>query len=796
MKKMKNFSTLLLFLVLVNTAVLAQSRVVLNEGGGTASNDDILTIISPTGQINVFYKGFRQNYGHTALPSPVPISYGSYGSAPVVRFKFSASDNTDGSNGLTPITSCSITPPIGTGTSADPQRTILTGTVKSPRTNQVYYVTCTFSWSGGRMLDMDYAVRAPFNLTTAENVHLYIDEDTYAGDDDYGLAFGKVGVSGEYVGGYRINDNCKGNSNSTRIATMFYGYKVKDSFSSTYSASYGSRTNNVSSTNLNLSGDRNTSCTDNGIAIHVTFPTFTIPGQVATRRIVLALSSITTGTDNTAIYNDNDNYFDSIIVEDPEVPTISSPVAVEFISANFAEAEGDHTHQATSIKVKVKKGMVGNGILETDQTVGLNVTGGTAVQNTDFSYQNAFIVPAGDYSVEKIITINSISIIGNQIIQGNRTVNMKLVGDACNDLIQLGVQQTATFTIQDDDCDKYTLSVSPNPVDAGSTATVAVALESGATIASGVSLSLSVDREATSTAVAGTHYSATLPQNFTLNSATTSRSFTIPTIIGVGSSRLDLKATPAITGSNVTCIPAAKTASLEIKVRVITLSVDKENIDEGGGAAGTAIVKAKLADGDIAPTGGISFTLTYTGTATSGVDYTGAATIAIAQGQNEGTVSIITNAEDYLLEGDETVIISAPASITALGVPFSIVGGPLSVTIKDKTDGSIIAEKYKPAGEDASEPNVDGSFRIRFKDENVKSVKPATVSFKLSGVSATSYTVKAVTGSVTYDALTAEGTAVIPASSNGVEVTIEVVDNYVVEGTRNLKMEIFGTPIW
>ena len=220
----------------------------------------------------------------------------------------------------------------------------------------------------------------------------------------------------------------------------------------------------------------------------------------------------------------------------------------------------------------------------------------------------------------------------------------------------------------------------------------------------------------------------------------------------------------------------------------ITLSLDKSSIDEGGGiATGTAILKAKFDGPGVAPAAGISIGLTYDGTATRGEDYTALASITIPEDLSEGTISIVAQNDD-LIESLEAITITVPPTITYGGITYEIIiESPLNIKIVDKTDGAIVVVKQTPTTGDASEPSRHGSFRIKFKNDNVKRAIPTKVLYTITGAPpASSYTVRP----------TPVGEATIPANSNYVDVFIDVHNNYIVEGTRSIEIEISNpTPL-
>jgi hypothetical protein len=80
------------------------------------------------------------------------------------------------------------------------------------------------------------------------------------------------------------------------------------------------------------------------------------------------------------------------------------------------------------------------------------VTNGTATNNTDFTYNAGFTIPAGNYSTLQTLTLNNINIIGNTIYcQGNRTFTVSIPVQTCNDLLIQGSINSAVVTIIEDD---------------------------------------------------------------------------------------------------------------------------------------------------------------------------------------------------------------------------------------------------------------------------------------------------------------------------------------------------------
>jgi hypothetical protein len=73
-----------------------------------------------------------------------------------------------------------------------------------------------------------------------------------------------------------------------------------------------------------------------------------------------------------------------------------------------------------------------------------------SVSNTDYTYQTGFIIPAGDYSTPKELTLDNIQILDNTVCNADKTFNIKISSDGCNDLLNI-IGATTTVTIEDDE---------------------------------------------------------------------------------------------------------------------------------------------------------------------------------------------------------------------------------------------------------------------------------------------------------------------------------------------------------
>lgn len=157
-------------------------------------------------------------------------------------------------------------------------------------------------------------------------------------------------------------------------------------------------------------------------------------------------------------------------------------------------------------------------------------------------------------------------------------------------------------------------------------------------------------------------------------------------------------------------------------------------------------------------------------------------TVTFLPGETSKTFTVQTNT-DKLMEGDELLYVSLsnPVNAALQG------GGSVLQTngkIVDQTDGTLVVVKQTPAGSASENPLTHGSFRIKFKDDQVKTSpdRNVKVDYTLGGTSVISrdHTVSP----------TPVGEATILANSSYVDVIISVVDNYLVQGNHNVEITI------
>ena len=173
-------------------------------------------------------------------------------------------------------------------------------------------------------------------------------------------------------------------------------------------------------------------------------------------------------------------------------------------------------------------------------------------------------------------------------------------------------------------------------------------------------------------------------------------------------------------------------------------------------------------------------TLSYStaGSTASTADYTWATAgvtasqISVPSGTSEMFIDFTANT-DYILEGTETLKLALTA---ATPTTITIDNTPAQVSIDDMTDGAIIVKKMS----DAAEPSTSGLFQVCFEDTRVTAVRNVEVTYTVSGT--------AVSGT-DYQSLT-PSPVIITAGNKCANIPVNVINNYIVEGGRELILTI------
>ena len=214
--------------------------------------------------------------------------------------------------------------------------------------------------------------------------------------------------------------------------------------------------------------------------------------------------------------------------------------------------------------------------------------------------------------------------------------------------------------------------------------------------------------------------------------------------------------------------------TVTLRKAMLTLTLTPAEVNEGE----TFTAKVCLPTGMSAPAGGFPYTLVVDPSSEADADdISGSLSGAIGVGLDCVELTI-TAKLDKLVEGSENLILKPTTTVS-----YFIDGDAQAIKIKDLTLGDIIVEKTKPTGNaDASEPNTDGEFTIRFKEAGVMCTKPVVVTFLLTG---------SAINDKDYEEI-APLKITIPAKTHSVTVPITVKDNYIIEGARVVNISLTG----
>ncbi|MEN8119226.1 MAG: Calx-beta domain-containing protein, partial [Bacteroidota bacterium] len=181
------------------------------------------------------------------------------------------------------------------------------------------------------------------------------------------------------------------------------------------------------------------------------------------------------------------------------------------------------------------------------------------------------------------------------------------------------------------------------------------------------------------TATGGTDYTAT-NVTVTIPAGSTSATATVPTTDDA-IDETDETFTIGIASVDAGTVDAdltdtgAGTINDDDNAPLVSLSVSQVTIAENGG---TSDLTASLSN---ISTSNVDVTITYTGTAANGADYTGTTTITIPAGNLSASITL-TSVDDAVTEGDETII----ADITAVTNAMEDGTQQETVTITDDDD--------------------------------------------------------------------------------------------------------------
>ena len=286
----------------------------------------------------------------------------------------------------------------------------------------------------------------------------------------------------------------------------------------------------------------------------------------------------------------------------------------------------------------------------TDQTIALTLTG-TATKGTDYSIgAESLTLAPNTTQVSTVIT----ALQDTDDDDGETVLITASVGGTT-----IGTTQTVTIT---EATPMLSVSISAaNIAEAGGTSTLTVSTGTGPAFATEQTIALTL----AGTATQGTDYTI-VPASLTLGAGAT---MTTATVTALQDSLAEGSETVLITATHGgTTIGTQQSVTIDDDDTVgWTVSVNPGNIPEAAGMSTLTV-----------NTGGATFTadqtimLTLGGTATKGTDYTiGTESLTLATGQMEVTTTV-TAIQDSLVEGSETVLITATHSGTTIGTQQSV----------------------------------------------------------------------------------------------------------------------------
>jgi gliding motility-associated-like protein len=483
-----------LLLLLICSEVNAQTvKAVINPTGGTPASNDLKIEVLSDGGIKVTRKGLLESYIRTDS---------SQGMRAFLDFK--------NSSYLVPAnlknpTVCYISPISGTGEYWDPYKVHIVGTIldkyKNYPTGQTGTVTIIVSYvKNTNYFFMDYVLHLP-QLSGFTKALLYQSEQVVmgaaAGDDPDAAstcAYGFTSPDGTTVGVYR-DASCA----LTPEAPRSHVYRSNRKFDSWEVSLPGHRFY------INDSGN---------------FPYNTVAGGVdgnaRSMGIMKQLGSVFRDGSldpdpmNFKTYRLLSGYgttmteFDTIKAMKDTIPVPGfAAVSIKFSNGTLSGNEGntgDGEQPAQGLTLTVSGGKLNAPayvLVKYDAAYAANYSH-PAIPGTDFTLtQEAFLVPAGDYTTPKNVTIPNLHVIGNDQLQYSRTLRLKLVS-TCTSLLSISGTSEVDYTIVDDEPRTLTLNIDSTSLFEGNSSKARITMPIGITCPEDIVITFS--RVGTSTA--------------------------------------------------------------------------------------------------------------------------------------------------------------------------------------------------------------------------------------------------------------------------------------------------------
>ena len=409
------------------------------------------------------------------------------------------------------------------------------------------------------------------------------------------------------------------------------------------------------------------------------------------------------------------------------------PLDLSVDRATMAEANG-------TARVSVSTGGV---TFEYDREITLTFTG-TATEGEDYTASaETLTLRAGESTVGATLTA-----VDDGVAEGNETISVTA------SMAEGEVIGNPVVTIIDDDMAEFRVSVDRATM-AEANGTARVSVSTGG-------VTFEYDREITltftGTATEGEDYTASA-ETLTLRAGESTVGATLTAVDdGVAEGNETISVTASMAEGEVIGNPVV--TIIDDDMAEFRVSVDRATMAEANGTARVSV-----------STGGVTFeydreiTLTFTGTATEGEDYTASAeTLTLRAG--ESTVgATLTAVDDGVAEGNETI------SVTASMAEGEVIGNPVVTIIDDD-----MAE-FRVSVDRATMAEANGTARV--------SVSTGGVTFEYDREITLTFTGTATEGE---DYTASAETLTLRAGESTVGATLTAVDDSVAEGNETINV--------
>ncbi|MFC7526894.1 Calx-beta domain-containing protein, partial [Parapedobacter sp. GCM10030251] len=418
-----------------------------------------------------------------------------------------------------------------------------------------------------------------------------------------------------------------------------------------------------------------------------------------------------------------------------------------------------------------------------DITVSYSIlAGSTATAGVDYTaITGGVIIPAGSNSVVVPVTVTD-----DQIIELDETVVMNITGGSSASFnFAVSANDEATVVVADDDRSdpaKTVLSVTASVSDAAEPdvdGEFTVSLPTGVTSSQDININYTV----TGTAAAGDDYTAitgvlTIPagQNsiavpvgvlpdMTIEGAET----VVMTITGGTSTDFSFTAGA---GDAATVTIADDPVALELNI-----AASAAGAEPGTDGEFTVSLPAGATS-----TEDITVHYTVAGTAAADGDYTAiTAAVVIPAGQN-GVAVPVAVLDDDIIETDETVVMTITGGSSASFTYTAGANGEATVAIADdeRSDPASQVLTVTASAPDAAEPGTDGEFTVSLP-AGITASENIQINYTIGG-----------TGAAATDYVALPTSVVLVAGQNSVLLPVDVLDDRIIEGDETVVLEITG----